>query len=266
MVLGLLICLLESQDSNYLCLYLVKGHSFQAVFMNVLLSNGVFSVEFGECCASVGHAAFLTLLLFHWIANSLTKFWTVLVSFSVLKTVLCLPLITILILFYIDTNFDIDIDQNSNKNIPNYDKSLDKKRDKNLIAIIKKLENFDVIIDKNIDKICIKSFMAFFVDFTAMEFMALHTLIKYLIKHCMYWKIGLKLKFTTFSIVGNNFCFSAENFSQIHNELKISVLTFIPQFWLNSFIMSPFHSKNYLNFVLSKNTIKLQYLIINHVQ
>ena len=38
-----------------------------------------------------------------------------LVSFSVLKTVLYLPLITVLILFYIDKNFDIDIDQNSIK-------------------------------------------------------------------------------------------------------------------------------------------------------
>ena len=110
----------------------------------------------------------------------------------------------------------------------------------------------------------IKSFMAFFVDFTAMEFIALHTLKKYLIKHYMYWKIGLKLQFTTFSIVENSFCFSAENFSQIYNELKISVLTFIPQFWLNSFMKGPFHTKNYLNFVLSKNTIKLQYLIVNH--
>ena len=82
----------------------------------------------------------------------------VLVSLSVLKIVLCLPLITVLTLFYNDKSLDIEFHQNTDKNIPNYDISLNKKHDKNLIAIFKKLENFNENFIKNIDKICTKIF------------------------------------------------------------------------------------------------------------
>ena len=73
----------------------------------------------------------------------------VLVSFSVLKTVLYLPLIKVLTLFYNDKSIDIDFNQNSHINIPNY---------KKLIAISKKLENFNENFIKNIDKIYTKIF------------------------------------------------------------------------------------------------------------
>ena len=97
----------------------------------------------------------------------------------------------------------------------------------------------------------------------------------YVLKHWFEFKIYHGF----LAIVENSFCFSADNFSQISDVTKVSVLKFIPQFRLNSFYREPIiqgyinflftlklkiHIKSYLNFVLSKSTIKLQYLTVNH--
>ena len=97
--------------------------------------------------------------------------------------------------------------------------------------------------------------------------------------------VGIEIYHSFLAIVGNSFCFSAEQFSKIYDVFKISVLKFLAKLCLNSFMEGPLfkeifflgkflltlkskiHMKSYLNFVLSKSTIKfpkLQYLTVNH--
>ena len=94
--------------------------------------------------------------------------------------------------------------------------------------------------------------------------------------------VEIKIYHSFLAIVGNSFCFSAEHFSQIYDVMKISVLKFLAKSCLNSFMEGPLlrdicflgkvlltlkskiDIESYFNFVLSKRTIKLQYLIVNH--